>query len=564
MTQDTRLTAPTGAHALSTPTGAHAHSTPTGARTFNPPTGAISRRRFGQMLALSGLAAAFPWRIEAQEGVRTMVFALPELAGNFEPHTWVGFGDTVHAMDCIGRGLTHMDFDNPLPQPAIAESWDISDDGLTYDFTIRAGLTFHDGTPIDAAAVKRSFDRMKDEDDPTRPDLSFALDNLGGSNVLGFDVVDDMTFRINLAQPDAAILGRLSRPDMILISPAALDEFGREVGPNLASCGPYRIASVTPNERLVLEAFDGFYKGTPEVGRLVLQVIPEPVAQMTSLASGDLNITNLIPHSNIDRLEAMDAIRIEQSAAFISAMLAMNVSAGVLGDIRVRRAINLGIDREAIVREVFFGKAEVPGYINPAAEQGFDPDHLRHSVYDPDAARALLEEAGAVGAELNLISENSGFWPRLGQVVERSLNGIGLQVTTDYLDGGTFNARLFDREAHELAFLQRSAFFPDPDGRWSPLFMTGTAGADSITAQSDLPEQAQLDEMIAAANAESDPEARGQMFVEINTFMADEMMPIAAVVNTFLPVSVSTDLEGVNANALGTYRTFLEGARFTG
>lgn len=532
--------------------------------TFTPPLGHLNRRRFGQVLGLSGLAAAFPWRIEAQEGVRTMVFALPGLVGNFEPHNWVGFGDTVHVMDCLGRGLTHMDFSDPLPQPAIAESWQISDDGLRYDFAIRPGLTFHDGAPINAAAVKRSFDRMLDENDPTRPEISFALDNLGGSNVLGFEVVDDMTFRINLAKPDSAILGRLSRPDMILISPAALDEYGREVGPNLASCGPYRISSVTPNERVVLEAFEGFYKGKPEVGRLVMQVIPEPVAQMSSLAGGDLNITNLIPHSNIDRLEAMEAIRIAQSSAFISLMLAMNLSRELLGDIRVRRAINLGIDRQAIVNEVFFGKAEVPGYVNPAAEQGYHPDHQRHSVYDPDAARALLEEAGAVGASLNLISENSGFWPRVGQVVERNLNSIGLNVTTDYLDGGTFNARLFDRAEHELAFLQRSAFFPDPDGRWSPMFVAGTAVANDVTAQSDVPEQGRLDEMIAAANAESDPQKRGQLFVEINDYMADKILPVAAVVNTFLPVTVSRDLDGVNANALGTYRTFLEAAHFTG
>lgn len=530
---------------------------------FNAPT-ALSRRRFGQLLGIGGAMTMLPWKVEAQDGVDTLVFALPGLVGNFEPHTWVGFGDTVHVMDTVARGLTHMDFSNPLPQPAIAESWTISDDGTVYDFAIRPGLTFHDGTPLDAAAVLRTFQRMMDQDDPTRPELSFALDNLGGPNVLGFEAPDAMTFRINLANPDAAILGRLSRPDMVIISPAALEAYGQEIGLNFSSCGPYRIASVTPNERAVLEAFDNFYKGTPAVPRIVMQVIPEAVAQMTALAGGDLNVTNLIPHSNVDRLEAMEQIRIEQSAAFISAMLAMNCEAGPLSDIRVRRAINLGIDREAIVREAFFGKAEVPGYITPAAEQGYSPEHQRHSAYDPDAARALLEEAGAVGAELSLISENSGFWPRLGQVVERSLNGIGLSVTTEYLDGGTFNGRLFDKAAHELAFLQRSAFFPDPDGRFSPLFMTGTAGADSITAQSGLPGQARLDELMMAANAEGDPDARTQLYIEINNYMADEMMPVAAVVNTFLPVAVSTNLEGVNANALGTYRTFLEGSEFTG
>lgn len=528
---------------------------------FNLPN-KMTRRRFSGLLGLSGATLALPWRLEAQGGKDTLVFALPGLVGNFEPHTWVGFGDTVHVMDTVARGLTHMDYANPLAQPAIAEGWTVSDDGLTYDFRIRSGLTFHDGEPVTAESVLRTFQRMIDKTDTTRPELSFALDNLGGANVRGFESPDSSTFRINLAQPDAAILGRLSRPDMVIISPAALAEHGQAIGLHFSSCGPYRIVDVTPNERVVLESFDNFYKGQPEIPRLVMQVIPEPVAQITALAAGDLNVTNLIPHSNVDRLESIDEIRIEQSSAFISALLAMNCEAGVLTDLRVRQAISKSIDRDAVVREAFFGKAEIPGYITPATELGYAPDHQRFSEYNPDGARMLLKEAGAEGAELSLISENSGFWPRLGQVVERSLNEIGFNVTTEYLDGGTYNGRLFDKTAHELAFVQRSAFFPDPDDRFSALFASGTAAADSITAQSGLPEQVKLDQLISDAKAESDPQVRGQIYVEVNNYMAESMMPVAAIVNTFLPVAVSTDLKGVNANALGTYRTFLEASHY--
>lgn len=521
----------------------------------------ITRRRLGQMMGLGAAAAALPRRVLAQDG-DTLVFALPGLVGNLEPHTWVGFGDTVHVMDTVARGLTHMNFDDPLPRPAIAEGWEISQDGTVYDFTIREGLTFHDGTALDAQAVLRTFRRMIDEDDPTRPDLSFALDNLGGPNVRGFEAPDARTFRIRLARPDAAILGRLSRPDMVIVSPAALEEHGREIGLNFVGAGPYRIESVTPNERAVLRAFEDFYGGPPPIERVVMQVIPEPVAQMTALAGGDLHVTNLIPHSNADRLEQMPGVRVEDSAAFVSIMLAMNVEDELLSDIRVRRAINLGIDREAVVREAFFGHAEVPGYVTPAAEQGYDPSHQRHSEHDPEAARALLEEAGAAGASLSIISENTGFWPRVGQVVERSLEEIGLDVTVEYLDGGTFNGRLFDKDQHQAGFLQRSAFFPDPDGRFSPLFQTGTQGADQITAQSGLPEQEELDRLIMEANAEADAQARGALYARINDYMAEEIMPVAAVANTFLPVAVAEALRGVNADALGTYRTFLEDARF--
>ncbi|NAZ37360.1 ABC transporter substrate-binding protein [Rubellimicrobium sp. CFH 75288] len=521
----------------------------------------ITRREFAALLGLGSAAALLPRAAAAQDGPRTLVFALPDLAGNLEPHKWGGFGDYVHVMDCVGRGLTHMDFSDPDPQPAIAESWSVSEDGLAWDFAIRPGLTFHDGAPIDAEAVHRTFSRML-PDSPERPEGSTALDNLGGSNVLGFEVVDPMTFRIRLAAPDAAILGRLSRPDMVILSPRMLDAMPTNFGEAFSSCGPFRIVSVAPNERAVLEAFDGFYGGRPAIERVVMQVLPEPVTQLTALASGDLHVTNLVPHSNLDRLAAMPGIEVATTAAFISVYLAMNASAGILGDMRVRRAINRAIDREAVVREAFFGKAEVPGYISPAAEAGFDPSHLEISRHDPEEARALLEEAGAAGATISLICENHGFWPRVGQVVERSLREAGLNPVTEYLDVGTYNGRMFDVEAHELAFLQRSAFFPDPDGRFSPLLLSGTTPAQSVTAHETLPTQPELDAKLVAANAETDPAARAQLYVELNTWVAENVLPYAAVVNTYLPVIVSADVEGVNVNALGTYRTFLEGARF--
>lgn len=523
----------------------------------------LTRRDFAAMLGLGAATTLLPLRLEAQEGGTTLVMAIPDLAGNLEPHKWGGFGDFVHVMDCVGRGLTFMDFNDPNPQPAIAESWTVSEDGLAWDFKIREGLTFHDGTPIDAEAARRSFQRMM-PDDPAHPEGAGALDNLGGSNVAGFEAVDPMTFRIRLNAPDAAILGRLARPDMVLMSPAMLDAMPTNFGENFASCGPFRVVSITPNERAVLEAFEGFYKGRPAIDRVVLQVLPDPVAQLTALASGDLHVTNMIPHSNLDRLSGMPGVEVATTAAFISVYLAMNAQAPALADIRVRQAINRAIDREAVVREAFFGKAEVPGYVSPAAEAGYDASHLEISRFDAEAARALLEEAGAAGAAISLICENYGFWPRVGQVVERNLRDVGLNVTTEYLDVGTYNGRMFDPAAHELAFLQRSAFFPDPDGRFSPLFLSGTTPAETVSAHTQLPTQEELDAKLIAANAETDPAARAQLYVELNQWLADNVMPYAAVVNTYLPVVVAEGVEGVNVNALGTYRTFLEDARIAG
>ncbi|GBQ20069.1 ABC transporter substrate-binding periplasmic protein [Gluconacetobacter sacchari DSM 12717] len=520
----------------------------------------LSRRALAKFLAIAGGTAMVgpPRGSAARDRDKTIVFALPDLVGNFEPQTWIGFGDSVHVVDMVARGLTHMDFSDPVPQPAVAESWSLSPDGLTYDFSIRRGLTFHDGTPVDAQAVLRTFNRMIDSTDPTRPDMSFALENLGGANIAGFSVPWPNTFRIILKKPDAALPGRLSRPDMVIISPRTLSEKGRHIGPDLSACGPYRITSVTSNERVVLEAFDGFYAGRPATRRVVMEVIPDPLAQISALASDQLNITNSVPYSNIDRLGRMEGLRFTRPAAFITTALAMNCSARKLADLRVRQAINHGIDREAIIADAFFGKAELPGYITPKSEPGYDPSHMDLSAFDPEKASALLRDAGMMGMELTILSENNGFWMRLGQVVERSLRTIGIRATVDYLDTGTFNARAFSRTGHDACFLQRSAFFPDPDGRFSPLFATGCTVAEHMTAQTGLPDQPALDQAIAAANAEHDPTRRAARYVAMNRFMAERMLPVAAMVNTFMPVVASAGLRGIPVNALGTFRTFLE------
>jgi peptide/nickel transport system substrate-binding protein len=109
---------------------------------------------------------------------------------------------------------------------------------------------------------------------------------------------------------------------MVIMSPVMLDAMPTNFGESFSSCGPFKVVSVAPNERVVLEAFDGFYKGRPEIDRVVLQVLPDPVAQLTALSSGDLHVTNLIPHSNLDRLSSMPGVEVATTAAFISVYLA--------------------------------------------------------------------------------------------------------------------------------------------------------------------------------------------------------------------------------------------------
>ncbi len=515
----------------------------------------------GAGAAVGAAAVARPRLVRAQDGT-TLVFGVNSIVGNFEPTKWNGFGDSVITMDSLGRGLTHVDFRSVEVQPAVAESWEVSDDGRVYTFTIRSGMTFHDGTAVTANDVFRTFNRIIDPEDPSRPEAIGAIDNLGGDNVDGIELVDDMTFRFSLKERDEAFLARLTRPDMIIISAAALDEFGADVGPNLISCGPYRLASATPGERAVLEAFDDYYEGRPAIDRLVMQVLPDPLAMTSALASGAVHASNFVPHSNLDQLEASGRLQVFKPQAYISLFLTMNAVSGPLQDIRVRKAINLALDRDAIIQEAFFGHGYQPAYMSTEAQMGYDPAHVAYSTQDMDQARALLREAGAEGATLRMHSQNQLFWPKLGQVVQRNLTELGLTIEPQYVESGSFFGIMFDKEQHDLGLWQRSAFMPDMDGKFSPLFFTGTLSAEDTTAHVGLDTQPELERRILEALREGDPEARHALYVDLNRFLAEEVMVHGMLANIYTPVAAQVGVEGLNPDGMGTYRTFLEDVRF--
>lgn len=518
----------------------------------------LSRR---QVLAsgAAGLGAAtlgLPRLASAQDN--TLVFAVNSITGNFEPTVWNGFGDTVITMDSLGRGLTHVTFQSTEVQGAVAESWEVSEDGRVYTFAIRPGMTFHDGTDVTAQDVFRTFNRILDPEDPTRPAGTGAIDNLGGDNLQEIELVDDMTFRFILRDPDAAFAARLSRPDMVIISGAALDEYGSDIGPNLVSCGPYRLVDATPGERAVVEAFDGFYLGRPSVDRVVFQVLPDPLALTSALVGGTVSMSNFVPHSNLEQLASSGRVTVHEPQAYISLFLTMNATAGPLSDMRVRQAINYAVDRDAVINEAFFGYAYQPAYMCTAAQMGYDPAQEAYSTRDLDRARQLIQEAGAEGATIMMHSQNQLFWPSLGQVVQRNLEDIGLNIDTQYVESGSFFGIMFDKTQHELGLWQRSAFMPDPDGKFSPLFFSGTLSAEDTTAHTGLPTQPELERRILEALQAQDPEVRNQLYIDLNRFLAEEVMVHAMLANIYTPVASQNDLSGVNADGMGTYRTFLE------
>ncbi|WP_156787777.1 ABC transporter substrate-binding protein [Rubrobacter xylanophilus] len=498
----------------------------------------------------------------AQRG-GTLVFGVDAIQGNFDPGIFATFGDWM-AIDCIARGLTHIDYRSTEPQPALAESWKISDDGRVYTFRLRDGVTFHDGNPLTAEDCRRSFLRLMDENDPSRPEGTYAIAELGGENVKEVRAVDERTFEITLGEPDVAFLARLSNPNGVILSAAAIDKYGDRIGNNLVGAGPFKLVDAQAGQKVTLEAFEDYWEGRPPLDRVVLQVLPDPQALTSALQSGQVQASNFLPYSSVDRLKNSGNLRLYEPKPYIDIFIEMNVSVPLLSDLRVRQAINYAIDRKSIIDEAFAGLAKEPAYMVSPPELGYDESLEKYSTQDMDRARKLLKEARAEGERVSLLSQNILFWPKVGQIVTSNLEELGLKVEAQYLDSGTLASRKADPKAHELFTEQRSAFVPDPDNKLSPLLASDSFVAQNFTVSHKLPIQKEIDRRLVEARQETDPQKRAQMYVSLQRLLAEKQMVRAMVAYIFTPTATTLDVTGFNADALGTYRLFLEKTGFSG
>jgi len=487
----------------------------------------------------------------------TLVFAVDALTGNADPGIFATFGDWM-AIDCIARGLTHIDYHTTKVKPALARSWEISKDRRTYRFHLRQGLTFHDGNPVTADDGARSFNRLINPKDPSRPPGTYAIAELGGANVVSSRAISKLEFEIKLKDPDVAFLARLSNPNGVILSAAAIDKYGKKIGNNLVAAGPFKFVSSTPGQSVTLEAFDGYWEGRPVLDKVVLQVLPDPSALTSALQSGSVQASNFIPSSNVPSLSRNKALKVYRPKPYIDIFLQMNARVPLLRDLRVRKAINLALDRKAIVQSAFFGLAQLPAYMVSPPELGYDKSLMKYSTQNMAEAKKLLKQAGAVGKSVNVIHQNILFWPKVGQIVNANLTELGLKVKTQYLDSGTFSARQFDPKNHEISTWQRSAFVPDPDNKLTPLLASGASPAEQITANTLLPTQKKLNQMLTAAREEANVAQRRKLYVELQKFLAEDVMVYSMLANIFTPVAASAKVTNFNADSLGTYRLFLE------
>ena len=448
-------------------------------------------------------------------------------------HTAPGYEMMWVAMN-VGCGLVNMTPDGKFVGDA-AESWQTSPDHLTYTFKLRKNAVFHDGTPVDAAAVKFSIDRLKDP--ATKSGMRTFYEP-----VHSVEVLDPQTVQVRLKHPYGFFLHMLAayRTGLVIYSPTATQKYSvedRKQGKPEAvvGCGPFRLVEWVKGNHLLMERFDKYFiPGQPYLDKVMIRLIKDPVTQMAAFKAGEIDFIASFSPEHVSTLKAQNPGAQIMTGKETTPMLATfkitvpkdgkpmskdRTPHPIFGDVRVRKAIGCyGIDRKEIVKIAFKGEATPwVGMIPPGTMDTVDLNST--CPYDPAKAKALLGEAGygpskPLTFELMTNTEKSVF-NVIATVIKEQMSRIGV----------TANIRLTDKVTWMNATLQ--------DGNWdmyvedllslvtldSNAYLTTTPSTWNQGRHTD----AKVDEYYEQYARETDETKRKAIAKELAEYMLDKM-----------------------------------------
>ena len=335
---------------------------------------------------------------------------------------------------------------------SLAEDYSVSEDGLTYAFTLREGVVFSNGSALTASDVQFSFERLLKK---AKENTEIALEILGAEAVMngetdvleGFTVTDDTHFTVTLSAPNAGFLAELSSPAMSIVDAESMTAgFGKEPAETIGS-GPFVVTEWVSNDHYTLVYNDKYWGAEPSVKKLIVKVIPDATSQNLMFQNGELDILDLV---NLDSAIVASTYKADPSAHIVSTpkvgltYLIMNENNPYLADVKVRKAIAMAIDADEIIQGIFMGDAQRENGVIPTGIWAHN-DAFEGFSYDPDAAKALLAEAGykegEIRFELSMDSGTNTSNQLIYAFISDSLKKIGIEATVVSYDHSAWLAK---------------------------------------------------------------------------------------------------------------------------
>ncbi len=408
-------------------------------------------------------------------------------------------------------------------EPALATQWSISEDGTEYTFTLREGVTFHDGSAFDAEAVKFNFDRMLKEDHPYHNTGPFPL-SFFFSAVQAVDVVDTHTVKFTLNAPYAPFLSNLAYPTGLIVSPAAVMAHGAEFGRNPSGTGAFKFAEWRSNEAVVVEANADHWDGAPELQAVVFRPITDANTRTAEMLAGGIDLMVEVPPVSLSEFQGNSFSVHEQAGPHVW-FLILNAKEGPMADKRVRQAANYAINKQAIVNDVLEGTAAVAAGPTPPAFAWAYNQALEPYPYDPAKAKALIAEAGAEGAELTFFVTEGGSGMldpvAMGTAIQADLQAVGLKVKIETYEWNTFLGQVNPGLEGKADMAEMAWMTNDPD-TLPFLALRTDAWPDKGGFNSGYYSNPEVDKLLEAARASTDQAERAKLYQDMQVIVQED------------------------------------------
>jgi peptide/nickel transport system substrate-binding protein len=475
---------------------------------------------------------------EGSEGGELVIAVLSD-ATMLDPHkgTDIPSANVYHGK--IFEGLVTQD-ENMEIQPGLATEWTKLDD-LTWEFKLREGVKFHDGTDFTAEAVKKTLERVVD---PALASPRASLFNM----ITEIIIVDDYTIQLKTEYPFSPLLSNLAHYSGGIISPKAIDELGDTLGQNPAGTGPFKFDSWTPGSELKLVKNEEYWGEKPKVDSVVYKVVPEDATRIAMVETGQAHLAEPVPVTEVERIENSQTMKLNRSEGLGIDYIGFNAKKKPFDNVKVRQAINLAIDKEMIIQGVYNNVGTMATAPMGPGVWGHNSD-LTGWDYDVEKAKALLKEAGYPdGFKTTIWTNDNKERVDVAEVVQSQLKGVGIDVEIKVMEWGAYLDATSKGE-HDMFILGWSNMTGDADYNQFFLFHTDAQGEIGNRSFYSNP---RVDELIDLGRKETDSAKRQEYYNEAQAIEMEEA-PMVFLRNDENLMAVGADVNGFWMSPAGIY-----------
>lgn len=494
---------------------------------------------------------------------------------NLDPHSTSSGGD-VRVLSMMYEHLVEASVgtDEVIWQKGgLSDDFTVNADHTVYTFKIKQGVKFHDGSALNAAAVKKSMDRMVEEKHPAAP-IERPYRDSYFKDVKSVEATDEWTVVITHKSPNPRFLGTLGIHGAMIISPKAIDHLATLkpeerkawITSNPAGTGPYTIK--TPGDYkdgtdLTLTSFADYHGGAPKIERIVFQTQTDMRTRTQRLLAGDVHFIDSLDPPDWDSIGKNPKLTLYTWQGQNLCYLAMNCRAEdghITADRNIREAIALAINRDPFVAK-FAGRAKPQHVLIPPTMLGHPKGYKPKADSMPrtealDKARALVKAAGAEGKKLKMYLPDTArpylLYPdEVANFIQQQVKETGLEVVLDKAPLAELTARV-NRGEYPLVLIGWMGDTGEPHNFWGPLL----SGSDGKPAGNNNTRffDAEVAKKVDAAGVETDRKKREQLYFDLEKSVHDEFRPMVPLVSAEQSYAWLSNLKGVEVDSTGTFR----------